>query len=141
QQRQPLGPRLGDEQPVERVLMVVGKFEYFKAVCFFNGQPFDAVDGQLSLKYLRPIHGQLKLAQPGLDAYLPIAGRAEIEIVVGIEAKLIEPFAGRLFMDEPEKGMRIEQKSHSIYSANSSNGASKSSAMWRITPAAPPARR
>src|SRR5262249_29634464 len=70
------------------------------------------------------------------------AGRAEQEAVirVGEQRSCCGTELGRS-PNEPQEGMGVEQKPHSMYSRKSSSGASKSSAMRRILPLALPGWR
>ena len=114
-QRNRLGHRLRDQQSVERIAMMEGHLSQRSGVSRQDGQDRKGITRQLSLnKHIIGLR-QRVLADADLDRDLPVARRADQDIIVAIGdqcASLIREL--RVIEDEPQKGVRIQQQPHGM---------------------------
>src|SRR5438105_1081270 len=105
----------------------------------FDVQKIKMVGRQFSRQERRGWFAKVQPPQPDFNGDLP-AGRHANELSVG--GILDHSFGSRteqhIVVQEPQEGMGVQQQVQSMYSLNSSSGASKLGAM-RILPAAMPA--
>jgi hypothetical protein len=111
---------LRDEEPVERVFVVELHRGEQGHMPGFDGQNVEIIGRNLCFHELLVRLWQSVLAELDLDGDLPIARRADFDLV----RRVFNKISGRrtqlrIIEDEPEKRMCIEQQPHSMYSAKS----------------------
>src|SRR5208337_1563688 len=139
-QRELLDHRLSDQQAVERVFVVRRQRLHERRMSQLDPQQTEPVRRQFPRQEGCGRFAEGELLQPGLDSDFP-AGRYAHELLI---RRVFDPRLGgraevRVVPDEPEERMGVEEQVHSIYSLNSSSGASKSGAIQWMVPLALPA--
>ena len=122
-----LGPRLRDQQPVERIAMDGRKSSDTEGVMELHRKDLEAVLLELFGDEYLGLVGESHAAQTGLDRDLPGARRAEVDLVRSVGDHPARP-ARQLGAvgDPPEKGMGIEKDPHSNrFCSSFGSGASK----------------
>src|SRR5262249_13718500 len=84
---------------------------------------------------------QSKFAEADFDGDLPYCGRTQQPFVIGIlDRGMGFRTEEMVLIDTPNDRVRGEEEPHSMWSLNSSSGASKSGAMYRTVPRSVPRR-
>ena len=141
QDRQAFRQGLADQQAVERIAVMKRQSHDAGAVGGPDGQKKHPVVSKFSLQALDPAT-ETKFAQAGLDGDLPEGHHTDEHRDGTVFQSFSRSYAeaGRA-AKPPEIGVRVQQIAQAIYSAKSSSGASKSSAMEMIRPGRRPAWR
>src|SRR5271157_6173163 len=125
---QALDQRGRGDEAVEWVFVVQRQRGQRLDMGYLNGKKLDAVKGELRGKHDRERFIEPELVELHLDRdFLQADGGEEPGI-----GRVFDRRPGRCAQpgvvgEEPEKGVGVEQKLHSMYSRNSSSGSSKSS--------------
>src|SRR6266545_3747961 len=131
---------LDAQQPIKGVFVMLGQHLNGRGVFEFDLEQNEVVAGDLSGQQNRRRFPQLQLAQPRLDSDLPARCHADqLAVGRGYDGRFRGRTQQRVVPQEPEQRVRVEQERHSMYSLNSSSGASKSGAIHRILSFADPA--
>ena len=133
--------RLNNEQTVEWVTMMKWKSRYCRGMFKRDVQNTDPIQGQLlgDKNFIRLF--QVQFPQTYLDGNFPQTRHAQKRLGFFCFNQNPRRLAqARVIVHKPQKGVSVQQNIHGMYSAKSSSGASKSSAI-SIMPFALPALR